>query len=205
MTLPLDSGPKLAVGQWIAWWSGLPGESSSRRKLCILSYHSCHIYRTWKSIYVGGWGGGGGFWSLQMGQVTKGWDHFYGGSWPLKTPCKDFNLAIVGGLDWMKLLKMRQVTVYISCNYSCTIFFWVKILLVKLKWLFIQYAWISIMKKQNSNQNVKVGKMVVLVKFRLKFNHGFTNHGYLHSAVWKALHNVKIKRAHEGRHNQFFF
>ena len=103
--LPLSSGPKLAVGQWIAWWSGLPGESSSRRKLCILSYHSCHIYRTWKSIYVGGWGGGGGFWSLQMGQVTKGWDHFYGGSWPLKTPCKDFNLAIVGGLGWMKWLK----------------------------------------------------------------------------------------------------
>ena len=61
------------------------------------------------------------------------------------------------------------------------------------------------MKKQNSNQNVKVGKMVVLVKFRLKFNHGFTNHGYLHSAVWKALHNVKIKRAQEVRHNQFFF
>ena len=32
------------------------------------------------------------------GQVTKGWDRFYGGSWPLKTPCKDFNLAILGGL-----------------------------------------------------------------------------------------------------------
>ena len=47
--------------------------------------------------------------------------------------------------------------------------------------------------------------MVVLVKFRLKFNHGFTNHGYLHSAIWKALHNVKIKRAQEARHNQFFF
>ena len=39
-----------------------------------------------------------------------------------------------------------------------------KILLVKLKYLYIQYAWISIMKKQNSNQNVKVEKMVVLVK-----------------------------------------
>ena len=36
-----------------------------------------------------------------------------------------------------------------------------KILLVKLKYLYIQYAWISIMKKQNSNQN---GKVVVLVK-----------------------------------------
>ena len=100
---------------------------------------------------------------------------------------------------------MGQGNVYISCNYSCTISFLVKILLVKLKYLYIQYAWISIMKKQNSNQNVKVGKMVVLVKFRLKFNHGFTNHGYLYSAVWKALHNVKIKRAQEARHNQFFF
>ena len=68
------------------------------------------------------------------------------------------------------------------------------------------------MKKQNSNQNVKVEKMVVLVKsfyhyhykfqlfqlsckivkvseteFRSKFNHGFNNYGYLHSAVWVAL------------------
>ena len=69
------------------------------------------------------------------------------------------------------------------------------------------------MKKQN-NQNEKVEKMVVFVKtfehyqckfnlgnffncpvklqknlelkFKLKFNHGFTKHGYLHSAVWKA-------------------
>ena len=39
-----------------------------------------------------------------------------------------------------------------------------KILLAKLKNLYIQYAWISIMKKQNSNQNVKVEKMVVFVK-----------------------------------------
>ena len=40
----------------------------------------------------------------------------------------------------------------------------VKILLVKLKYLYIQYAWISVMKTQNSNQNGKVEKMVVLVK-----------------------------------------
>ena len=39
-----------------------------------------------------------------------------------------------------------------------------KILLVKLKYHYIQYAWISMMKKQNINQNVKVEKMVVLVK-----------------------------------------
>ena len=59
---------------------------------------------------------------------------------------------------------MGQEKVYISCNYSCTIYFLVKILLVKLKHLYIPYAWISIVKKQNSNQNVKVEKMVVLVK-----------------------------------------
>ena len=39
----------------------------------------------------------------------------------------------------------------------------VTVLLVKLKNLHIQYAWI-IMKKQDSNQNVKVEKMVVFVK-----------------------------------------
>ena len=43
------------------------------------------------------------------------------------------------------------------------------------------------------------------LKFRSKFNHGFTNHGYLHCAVWKALYNFKIKRAQGARHNQFFF
>ena len=83
------------------------------------------------------------------------------------------------------------------------------------------------MKKQNGNQNVKDVKVAVLVKafdhyhnkfslfqlsckivkeFRPKFNKfDFTNHGFLHSAVWKALHNVEIKRAEKARHNQFFF
>ena len=37
-------------------------------------------------------------------------------------------------------------------------------LLVKLKYLYIQYAWISIKKKENSNQNVKIEKMVAFVK-----------------------------------------
>ena len=39
-----------------------------------------------------------------------------------------------------------------------------KALLVKLKYLYIQYAWIWIMQKQNSSQNGKFGKMLVLVK-----------------------------------------
>ena len=43
------------------------------------------------------------------------------------------------------------------------------------------------------------------LKFRSKFDHHFTNYGYMHSAVWKAWWNFKIKRAQEARHNQFFF
>ena len=31
----------------------MPEESSCKGKLCILSYLSCHIYRTCRSIYVG--------------------------------------------------------------------------------------------------------------------------------------------------------
>ena len=62
LKLPLDSVPKLTVGQWIPWWSGFPRESSSRGKLCMLSYHSGHIYRTWKNRWIGG----GRFWSYHM-------------------------------------------------------------------------------------------------------------------------------------------
>ena len=124
----------------------------------MLPCHSCHIYTTWKNIYVGG----KRFWSYHIweGKVKKGWDHFYRVNWLLKTPCKDFNLAFGGGLGW---LRMGEGKVYISCNYTCTISSLVKILLVKLKYLYIQYAWISIMKKQNSNQYVKVEKIVVLL------------------------------------------
>ena len=43
---------------------------------------------------------------------------------------------------------MGQRKVYISYKYSCTMSFLMKILLVMLKYLYIQYAWISIMKKQ---------------------------------------------------------
>ena len=39
----------------------------------MLSHHSCHIYRTWKSIEVGG-----DFEVIIWGQAIKGWDHFYG-------------------------------------------------------------------------------------------------------------------------------
>ena len=46
-------------------------------------------------------------------------------------------------------------------------------LFIKLKYLYIQYVWILIVKKQNNNQNGKVEMAVVLVKtfghFRRKF------------------------------------
>ena len=48
-----------------------------------------------------------------------------------------------------------------------------KILLAKLKNLCIPYAWISIMKKQNSNQNVKIEKMVVFLKTFDHYHHKF--------------------------------
>ena len=51
----------------------------------------------------------GGILMLSNGASYKGMDHFYGESWPLKTPCKDFNLAIVGRLGWMKGLKNGAV------------------------------------------------------------------------------------------------
>ena len=53
----------------------------------------------------------------------------------------------------------------------------VKTLLVKLKNVYVQFAWILIKKKQNSNQNVRVEKMVVFVKTfvhnHLMFNFDF--------------------------------
>ena len=64
--LPLDSGPKLAVGQWIAWWSGLPvGSSSSGNFICCLIIDAIFIGlgRAYVYIYIyiyifgGGWGG----------------------------------------------------------------------------------------------------------------------------------------------------
>ena len=68
---------------------------------------------------------------------------------------------------------MGQGNIYISCNYSCTISFLVKTLLVKLEYLYIHYAWMSITKKQNSKQNGKVEKMVVLAKTFDHYRHKF--------------------------------
>ena len=80
---------------------------------------------------------------------------------------------------------MGQGNVY----YSCTVSFLVNILLVKLKYLYIQCAWISIMKKQNTNQNGKVEKMVVLVKIFEHYHHKFQ----LFQLAWKTVEEFETK------------
>ena len=52
-------------------------------------------------------------------------------------------------------------------------FFLAKVLLFKLKYLSIQFAWISIMKKQNINRNGKIQKVMVLVKTFDHYHHKF--------------------------------
>ena len=73
---------------------------------------------------------------------------------------------------------------YTSCNCSCTISFLGEILLVKLKYLYTHYAWISIIKKQNSSQNVEVEKMVIFVKMFPHYHHKF-NFGNFYSSPVK--------------------
>ena len=101
------------------------------------------------------------------GLATKGWNHFYGASRPLKTLCKNFNEAIGGGIpppmDEWNGYKMEQGKVYISCNYSTQ----------KLKYFYIQYEWISVMKKQNSNHGVRVEKIVVSFSSFDHYHHKF--------------------------------
>ena len=43
------------------------------------------------------------------------------------------------------------------------------------------------------------------LKFRLKFNQGFTNHDCLHCAVLKVLYDFKEKGAHKEKYSQIFF
>ena len=76
-----------------------------------------------------------------------------------------------------------QGNFYISWNYSGSISFLVKLLLVKLKYPYIQCVSISIMKKQSSNQNGKVEKMMVLVKTFDHYHHQFQ----LFQLPWKTV------------------
>ena len=86
------------------------------------------------------------------------------GRWLLIRPYKDFNLAVGGGLGWMKWFKngVKKSLHFMQLFLHYILFG--ENLLVKLKYLYIEYPFISITRKQNSNQNVKVEKIVVLVK-----------------------------------------
>ena len=107
LKLPLNSGPKLAVGQWITCWSGLPGRSSSRGNfLCCLIIVSIFIgLRRACRFEGGGRGGGGDFEVTIWGASYKGMVPFL---WERLTPqdtMKDFNLAIGGEPGWKKWLE----------------------------------------------------------------------------------------------------
>ena len=79
----------------------MPGATSRMGELCMLSDQSCHIYGAWRNNIVSG-----EILKSSYGiEATKGWDHFLLGELTLKTPGKDFDLAIRGGLGWMKWLK----------------------------------------------------------------------------------------------------
>ena len=159
--LPVDSCIKSAVRRWTAWWSSLPGGLTVGGKLVfcliivVILIGLGRVYRLGRRL---------AFEVMKWEKATKGWDYLYGGSWPLKTPCRDFNLVIVRELDSMKWLKngtghclhfMQLFLHYIPFGENSISY---------VKYLYIQHAWISIMKKQNSNLNGKVEKMVVLVK-----------------------------------------
>ena len=103
------------------------------------------------------WGGGGGVVGTGVG------NHMFGGSWPLKTPFKDFNLAILG-LGWIKWLKDWAGKCLYVMKLFLTISFLGSILLVKLEYPYSVCLNVNHEKKQNSGQNGKVEKMVVLVK-----------------------------------------
>ena len=70
-----------------------------------------------------GWGRGD-FEVIKWGASHKGTGPFLWGKLTLRKPCKDFDLAIVGGLDWMKWLKMEQENVYIHAIIHALYPFW---------------------------------------------------------------------------------
>ena len=120
------------------------------RKLFMVFCHSRHIYGTWKNIQVGE---GEILKSSFVRQVKKGWDHFL---WRELTP-RDTMYKFYFDNWWRTRLgkmvkKSGRQRFYLWCTYSFTISFLVKVLLVKLKNLYIQHAWVLIIEKQNSSQ-----------------------------------------------------
>ena len=69
------------------------------------------------------------------------------------------------------MVKNGQGKLYILCNYSCTISFLVKIILFKVT---LYSVCLNLNhEKENSNQNMKVGKMLVLVEALDHYHHKF--------------------------------
>ena len=139
--------------------------------LCLLSRKRCDRLK-------GGWAEREGSYKKGSGEIYKnrdemgpfemGWDHFYGGTWPLETTCKDFNLAIRGGLGWMKWLKNGTGKGFMFHAIIPALYpFWSKF--YWLKCLYIQYAWISIMTNKIVIKMWRL-KMVVMVVFAKTFD-----------------------------------
>ena len=105
VTLRLDSGPKLDVCSEFSGDQVCLGDLAVGGSfvfcliIAVIFIGLVRAYSLWRGDFeVIKWG---------EGQATKGWNHFNGGNRPLQAPCKDFNLAIVGRLGWMKWLKNR--------------------------------------------------------------------------------------------------
>ena len=101
---------------------------------------------------------------------------------------------------------MGQRKVYILCNYFCTISFLAKNLLVKLNYLYTQYAWISIRKNKVVTKMLRLKRWWYLSKL---LTVSITSFNFFNCSVKLKsnlkLHNFKIKRGQEARHNQIFF
>ena len=122
---------------------------------------------------------------------------------------------------------MGQGNDYISCNYSCTIYFSVKILLVKVPlhsvWLNLNHEKKIVTKMRRLKRWWYLSKLLTITITSFNFSNCPVNCKRIWNwnldqnlimtliilafctVVWKALYNFKVKRALEARHNQFFF
>ena len=71
-------------------------------------------------------------------------------------------------------------------------------------WYLPKLLTIAITRVNFFNCPVKIVKEFE-TEISIEINHDFTDHGYLHSAIWKALDKFNLKRAQEVRDKQFFF
>ena len=124
--------------------------------------------------------------------------------------------------------KWGRTKFCLSCNYSCTLYFLVDILLVNLKNPYTSaYLNVNYSTEKHSSKMVEFIKTCdqyphkfnfgqfeissetvpgdLNLKFRPKFNHEVNNHDCLHYAIIKALSLFKETRAQEARDCQFLF